>query len=208
MLQKFNKIHPNIKFTMAHTTPQTENTKKPPCMCIPSASIPYLDTKCEIRGGQIIKDLYRKPTDKKQYLLTSSWHPIEWLDSIPFSFAMRITRICSEDEDREFRRKCYWVGTIIVELLMQPLLKPGPSPGHRHWDECLGTQTSFCGLVRSKAAISNKNYHKTLEVYGVTRWLYWLSLSRATTYFLQKTEKYQRINNQGKGSTWKNTENC
>ena len=77
LLQKFNKIHPNIKFTMAHTTPQTENTKKPPCMCIPSASIPYLDTKCEIRGGQIKKDLYRKPTDKKQYLLTSSWHPIE-----------------------------------------------------------------------------------------------------------------------------------
>ena len=48
-------------------------------------------------------DLYKKPTDRCQYLLTSSCHPAHVTDNIPFSLAYRIIRICSESESRDIR---------------------------------------------------------------------------------------------------------
>ena len=48
-------------------------------------------------------DLYRKPTDRNQYLLTSSCHPAHVTKNIPFSLAYRIVRICSEPETRDLR---------------------------------------------------------------------------------------------------------
>ena len=73
------------------------------CECEETNSIPDLDTKCQIKEGRIITDLYRKHTDQNQYLLTSSCHPIEVKNSIPFSLCLRIVRACSEPEDRESR---------------------------------------------------------------------------------------------------------
>ena len=100
--EEINKIHENIKFNMTHTTPQSCQPQ-PPCSCPPMDSIPFLDTSCKIKNGKIVTDLYRKPTDKNQYLLTSSCHPLECLDSIPFSLSMRINRICMEETDRDIR---------------------------------------------------------------------------------------------------------
>ena len=77
---------------MAHTTPKTENLEYPTCDCDPMESIPYLDTSCHIKNGKIITDLYRNPTDKNQYLLTLNCHPIECLDSIPYSLTTREMR--------------------------------------------------------------------------------------------------------------------
>ena len=99
--QEINTIHPQIKFTMSHTTPKAEQDLPPSCSCKPTESIPYLDTSCQIKQGKIVTDLYRKPTDKNQYLLNSSCNPPECLQSIPFSLSMRINRICCEDETRE-----------------------------------------------------------------------------------------------------------
>ena len=65
--------------------------------------IPFLDTLCTIKEGKIETDLYRKPTDKNQYLLTSSCHPVETVANIPHSMAMRINKICSEQPAREAR---------------------------------------------------------------------------------------------------------
>ena len=48
-------------------------------------------------------DLYRKDTDRNQYLLPSSCHPAHVTQNIPFSLALRIVRICSFKEDREKR---------------------------------------------------------------------------------------------------------
>ena len=45
---EINEIHPNIKFTMSHTTPSTEQ-QNPTCSCEPKDSIPYLDTSCKIK---------------------------------------------------------------------------------------------------------------------------------------------------------------
>ena len=102
-LSELNNIHPTIKFTMTHTTPNGEDN--PDCGCQPSDSLAFLDTLCSIQGGQIVTDLYRKKTDRNQYLLTSSCHPAHTTKNIPFSLALRIVRICSLPEDREKRFK-------------------------------------------------------------------------------------------------------
>ena len=97
--QEINSIHPNIKFTMSHTTHEKEQPQS--CSCTPMESIPYLDTSCSIKKGKIVSDLYRKPTDKNKYLLSSSSHPLECLKLIPFSLSLRIVRVCSEESYRD-----------------------------------------------------------------------------------------------------------
>ena len=100
--QKMNEIHPSVKFTMQHTTIQNENVDDR-CDCDDASSVPYLDTSCSIKNGQIILDLYRKPTDRNRYLLPDSCHPYSNIENIPLSLAIRITRICSETDTREKR---------------------------------------------------------------------------------------------------------
>ena len=85
-LEELNTIHPTIKFTMNHTfpekSPSVENPA-PPCLCNPTQTLAFLDTACSIKSNQIITDLYRKPTDRNQYLLTSSCHPAQVLIIYP-----------------------------------------------------------------------------------------------------------------------------
>ena len=102
LLEEINKIHPSIKLTMSHTSLSSENVSSK-CECEESDSIPFLDVLCSIKDGKIVTDLYRKESDRNQYLLTSSCHPVECTNNIPFSLAMRIVRICSEPEAREGR---------------------------------------------------------------------------------------------------------
>ena len=102
LLKEINTIHPNIQLTMNHTTLSDEPIEDK-CECQEQTSIPFLDTSCTLKNGQIITDLYRKPSDRNQYLLTSSCHPIQCTENIPYSLAMRINRICSEIESREVR---------------------------------------------------------------------------------------------------------
>ena len=86
---------------MSHTTPP--NSENPGCDCEPTQSLPFLDTSCSIKDGKIVTDLYRKDTDRNQYLLPSSCHPAHVTQNIPYSLALRIVRICSFKEDREKR---------------------------------------------------------------------------------------------------------
>ena len=48
-------------------------------------------------------DLYRKETDKIQYLLPSSCHPSHIFKNVPYSLALRLVRICSDKSDLEKR---------------------------------------------------------------------------------------------------------
>ena len=73
---------------------------------IPSFSMiwnAFLDTSCSISNNKIILDLYRKPTERNQYLLPSSCHPAHVTNNIPFSLAYRIVRICSDQDTRDKR---------------------------------------------------------------------------------------------------------
>ena len=49
------------------------------------------------KGSQVVIDLYVKPTDTHQYLHASLSHVSHCKKSIPFSQALRLNRICSEN---------------------------------------------------------------------------------------------------------------
>ena len=82
-----NSRHLTIKFTSSHS----------------SSCIPFLDVIVSLNDGNIETDLYPKPTDKRQYLLHSSCHPLHTKRAIPFSLALRLRRICSSDETLSLR---------------------------------------------------------------------------------------------------------
>ena len=100
--EEINRIHPNIKFTMEHTTPQNE-APEDKCSCPEKECIQFLDTSCSIEKGKVLFDLYRKPTDQNKYLLPDSCHPPSVTANIPFSLFLRITRICSTEKLKEKR---------------------------------------------------------------------------------------------------------
>ena len=60
------------------------------CDCEPADAVPFLDTKCSIKNGEIVTDLYKKPTDKNQYLLTDSCHPAKSLNLFPIPSASEL----------------------------------------------------------------------------------------------------------------------
>ena len=78
---KINSIHLTIKFTADWSY----------------SSVNFLDVKVTIKDGKIITDLYVKPTDTHQYLDSSSCHPYHYKKSIPYSQALRLNRICSNN---------------------------------------------------------------------------------------------------------------
>ena len=75
----------------------------PECGGEATQNLAFLDTQCKVENGKIVTDLYRKETDRNQYLLPSSCHPPHVTENIPFSLALRIVRICTHPEDREKR---------------------------------------------------------------------------------------------------------
>ena len=62
MLEEINNIHPTLKFTFAHTTPEGEAAEDR-CDCPVQKSIPFLDTPWSIIEG-------RKDTDVFLFFLT------------------------------------------------------------------------------------------------------------------------------------------
>ena len=58
-----NSIHSNIKFTHEYSVSLHQ-------------SLPFLDVQVHLSNNQIHPDLHAKSTDKHQYLLKSSFHPI------------------------------------------------------------------------------------------------------------------------------------
>ena len=80
-MKKINTLHATIKFTSSYDIKNRSNT--------------FLDTTVKITDEGIETDLYRKPTDRVQYLLPSSCHPAHTFKSIPYSLALRLVRIVS-----------------------------------------------------------------------------------------------------------------
>ena len=82
-LNELNKFHPNLSFTY-------ETSKE---------RVNFLDLNISIRNGTISTDLYIKPTDGHQYLHYKSSHPEHIKNSILYSQALRLSRICSSEKD-------------------------------------------------------------------------------------------------------------
>ena len=76
-----NQAHPSIKFTADWSREK----------------INFLDVQVIREGDRLISDLFTKPTDTHQLLHRTSCHPGHTKKGIPYSQALRIRRICSED---------------------------------------------------------------------------------------------------------------
>ena len=87
--------------------------------CPKVEAVPFLDTLCRVKEGKISTDLYRKPSDRNQYLLPDSCHPSECTTSIPYSLCTRIIRVCSEISERDERLQ------ELKEMLIERKYTPG-----------------------------------------------------------------------------------
>ena len=82
-----NGAHESIKFTAEWS----------------SERVNFLDLQVIKQGNKLVTDLFTKPTDTHQPLHRTSCHPSHTKKGIPYSQALRIRRICSEEtffEDR------------------------------------------------------------------------------------------------------------
>ena len=95
-IDNINKMHPTIKFTADWS----------------KISINFLDVTVSI-AGVIETDLYVKPTDSHQYLLSSSCHPFYCKKGIPYSQALRLNRFCSKNE--LFDKRCNGLEKYLLE---------------------------------------------------------------------------------------------
>ena len=103
-LNNINSLHPTIKFTAEFTSPFKCDIEGPhDCFCHQTKFIPFLDTKVSIENGLLKTDLYKKPTDRCQYLLPSSCHPSHISKNIPYNLCHRLLRICSDKETLKLR---------------------------------------------------------------------------------------------------------
>ena len=91
-LKKFLEIltsyHPTIKFTANYSREK----------------IRFLDVEVIKKGNQLVTDLNIKPSYTHQYLHASSCHVFHFKKSIPYSQALRLNRICSENSF--FDKRC------------------------------------------------------------------------------------------------------
>lgn len=85
-ISHLNKFHPFLKFKASYN--------------LETKSVEFLDTLISITEEGFIKtSLYVKPGKKCTYLLPSSCHPKHICENIPYSLALRLKRICSDQTD-------------------------------------------------------------------------------------------------------------
>lgn len=105
-LEQLNSLHPTIKFTYTFTCPFVCTYPSDivhDCFCYSSRSIAFLDTLVTIRDNVLVTDVYKKPTDRCQYLLPSSSHPAHVTNNIPYSLCYRLLRICTFKDTLKLR---------------------------------------------------------------------------------------------------------
>ena len=87
-LNKLNTFNPTIKFTAEYS----------------KETINFLDVNVRLVEGELMTDLFVKPTDTHQFLDPSSSHPYHCKKGIPYSQTLKLNRICSDKES--FDKRC------------------------------------------------------------------------------------------------------
>ena len=82
-------LHPKIKFTKEHSAKELQ----------------FLDILIKNLNGQIITDIYQKPTDIQQYFHFKSHHRKNCMKSIPYTLASRIHTIITDKNLKKIRLK-------------------------------------------------------------------------------------------------------
>ena len=84
--EKLNQQYPSIKFEMKYSKDKIE----------------FLDTLIyKDKNNNIQTTLYKKPTDRQNYIHSKSAHPFSLKKSIAYSQALRLKRICSTTGEYE-----------------------------------------------------------------------------------------------------------
>ena len=82
--EQINKTHSTIKFDYKYSY----------------ESIEFLDTLVfKNNRNSLSTKLYSKPTDRPTYTHVTSYHPKSQIQNIPYGLALRVKRICAEDDD-------------------------------------------------------------------------------------------------------------
>ena len=81
--KELNKKHPSIKFDYKSSADR----------------IVFLDTEIYLHNGKLHTKIYRKETDRQYYLHIKFEHPKSLKDSLPYSHAIRIKQISSNQVD-------------------------------------------------------------------------------------------------------------
>ena len=76
-------------------------------MDIGGKSLNFLDLSISIRGNSLVTSVYSKPTDAHLYLNAKSCHPRSQKLGIAKAVALRIRRICSDEDDFRNKSKVY-----------------------------------------------------------------------------------------------------
>lgn len=103
-ISDFNDAHPSISFSHTYST----------------STLSFLDVSISIVNDKLSTALYRKPTDRQQYLHFDSSHVKHCKTSIPYSQALRFKRICSEQS--EFQKNCRTLKDALVKQKYPPQL--------------------------------------------------------------------------------------
>ena len=125
-IEHLNNAIPSIKFT--YEISQTE--------------VYFLDVMVhKDEDGNISTDVYQKPTDTHPYLNYNSAHPPHLKKSIPYSQALRLRRICSDDQTLKERIKQYSEYFITCGYKRQTVLKEMHRVSRLTQEECLKPKT-------------------------------------------------------------------
>ena len=110
-------------------------------------SIPFLDVFVILENGKLTTDLYSKPTDKHQYLYSTSCHPKHTKTSLPYCLDLRLRRICSTDT--LFQKRTH--------EMEHHLLQRGYKKG------CIQDAINKASSVTREEALTNKRSQKILK---------------------------------------------
>ena len=142
LLEHMNTAHPTIKFTYEFSR----------------ESVNFQDIRIiKGEGGEIITDLYTKPTDAHAYLYFTSCHPPHTGRSLPYSQALRICKICSNADTRQLRldkMKKYFLDRKFPEKLVQTCIT---NTLQRYWDSICRPNNKFPVNANDTDIKKNKN---------------------------------------------------
>ena len=80
--EEINNVHHSIKFTVEYSF----------------TNINFLDTTVYKSNNKLYTKVYKKPTDRSLYLHSNSYHPNNLKRNIPYGQALRLKKICSEND--------------------------------------------------------------------------------------------------------------
>ena len=150
-MSSFNSFTPNLKFTY-------ESSKK---------DISFLDLKVSLTKGKLSTDLHIKATDCHQYLHYSSGHPEHTKQSIVYSQLLRVSRICSRENDFNRHRsnmkiwfqKRGYPGNII-ENEMKKVKFPSCNKTQRKNSKGIAFVVTYHPLLKQLKVILRRNMHQ------------------------------------------------